>query len=1230
MSQPPRSPWLRKYGGGEDNALNTVGDTIVHSGFAPFFPWLHPTYFAEESQLFERFPPCPLPSGHDLDMLFATEAFQMLYNGGLTTWEMSVLREHLPGERLGGHRQTDPITPYFLDVGPGVRVDEENWNPVFARSKWYDFRRPIVDGTFIKGPLPGISASDVWSVDVPKLWAELRVSVELSNRWLLCMAGGSWLNQMVHEERVEWFEAEPPSADLDHAASMLGPNGKPWKIPARSTACDAEKTLKAIAKIAPKLVWTFSDDGYHFHDSADNEDYYGVTIKQWNDGDEPDEHTPAEQRQPAFIMTCIHVAPLRVLLNPLSTLTERSHARWSLAMTMLHELMHAINMARDLENTAPTREPYYDQEWDRELGSSAIKSLFGGEIGEAPIVDTAGKSGYKFAAWHFSHLLESFYATTVQKYGLAAFQAPRIFSAPLIYRGCYSEVRRAESVVSATSVELSHLIPSVRATLADLEARRLTWKRLRPWYSRERRLWRLTPYSNVDLRASVARFAAAAHPLRRLSEADAVDAERKADAVASEMDHWFNFHETREGVDGLFPRRDWVFAVLAVLMQAVLPARHEGVFEVPHRVVVNTWFPSQAALAGGEGTWRFAPVRIILRELASEFNLPDRHLEGHVETGENGEVVRQKSSRMWLLEMALNMIREREVTEPLPMALSKALEEEVRSLFLQHTFEKKDEEWLDWGFKFPTYDRHLMRKNEHGMYVPWTGYNPTMAQGAPGSASDPSAHPAQARAAQVGGGRMRQDLGSPDAPTPTRYFTVSEVGDTTLNEPTGTSLALLPDGMGGYDVVDVGDLPGFGAKVDTEPVFESTELGRVIVSQKLVKALQANNRKPLGKLLTCKHPQEVFEHDGRDGRALWCVIGHFVYDITAFPFRSEAEKEALLALARGGKSPTEALNGQDVADLLSRLSPYKCGFLRQTTPATITSSTLRTFTLRELGKHIYPQIGMYCAIDGYVYDLGRYLHSHPGGAQILCQYAGRDVTDEFKNAHLQWQQTLMNHEALKVGRVIDEMPQGRSLGRNKIALLNRVFDISKLCSEDPDLYRDLRPYSGADSTNALKAGNAPDALVRLFGRDDLVCAKIVEDTKKPIARSELGRHCRIPSADERRRKPRAEEADWRVWVAVPEADGSDKQMVYDVTFMVMFGGPDLERKLRPWLGKEVRDGEIAEMLRSRHQTFIIGELHEGDQRSGRQDVAGSKRRAGAVDDGDSGIVREPKRLKSRR
>lgn len=48
----------------------------------------------------------------------------------------------------------------------------------------------------------------------------------------------------------------------------------------------------------------------------------------------------------------------------------------------------------------------------------------------------------------------------------------------------------------------------------------------------------------------------------------------------------------------------------------------------------------------------------------------------------------------------------------------------------------------------------------------------------------------------------------------------------------------------------------------------------------MLEAIQAEKYKPLGKLLTWKHSHEVLERDGQHGRDLWCVVGHFVYDLT--------------------------------------------------------------------------------------------------------------------------------------------------------------------------------------------------------------------------------------------------------------------------------------------------------------------------------------------------------------
>jgi hypothetical protein len=69
-------------------------------------------------------------------------------------------------------------------------------------------------------------------------------------------------------------------------------------------------------------------------------------------------------------------------------------------------------------------------------------------------------------------------------------------------------------------------------------------------------------------------------------------------------------------------------------------------------------------------------------------------------------------------------------------------------------------------------------------------------------------------------------------------------------------------------------------RLDDGAFVECTEQGYQINSQQTVDLLKAKGRQPLGKLLKWKHPEDVAERDGQDGRELWCVVGQFIYNIT--------------------------------------------------------------------------------------------------------------------------------------------------------------------------------------------------------------------------------------------------------------------------------------------------------------------------------------------------------------
>lgn len=57
----------------------------------------------------------------------------------------------------------------------------------------------------------------------------------------------------------------------------------------------------------------------------------------------------------------------------------------------------------------------------------------------------------------------------------------------------------------------------------------------------------------------------------------------------------------------------------------------------------------------------------------------------------------------------------------------------------------------------------------------------------------------------------------------------------------------------------------------------------------------------------------------------------------------------------------------------------------------------RTFTIEQVTRH-HSRKDLWIIIHGNVYDLTCFLDKHPGGEEILLQYAGEDGTLEFEKA----------------------------------------------------------------------------------------------------------------------------------------------------------------------------------------------------------------------------------------
>lgn len=76
-------------------------------------------------------------------------------------------------------------------------------------------------------------------------------------------------------------------------------------------------------------------------------------------------------------------------------------------------------------------------------------------------------------------------------------------------------------------------------------------------------------------------------------------------------------------------------------------------------------------------------------------------------------------------------------------------------------------------------------------------------------------------------------------------------------------------------------------------------------------------------------------------------------------------------------------------------------------------------TREEVAKHNKPD-DAWVIVDGSVYDVSKFARLHPGGKEVLLEYAGKDATEDFFGLHRQ--EVLDKYARLKKGRLQDAGP----------------------------------------------------------------------------------------------------------------------------------------------------------------------------------------------------------------
>ncbi|KAK8105058.1 cytochrome b5 [Apiospora kogelbergensis] len=128
--------------------------------------------------------------------------------------------------------------------------------------------------------------------------------------------------------------------------------------------------------------------------------------------------------------------------------------------------------------------------------------------------------------------------------------------------------------------------------------------------------------------------------------------------------------------------------------------------------------------------------------------------------------------------------------------------------------------------------------------------------------------------------------------------------------------------------------------------------------------------------------------------------------------------------------------------MVAVLSNYRCGTIMDLPSVPRPDADLRTFTARCLRWYDNPTLGVYFAVDGFVYDMSNYLKSHPGGLDSLKQFAGKGASQPFNEAHATNPLLASPYDSLRIGRMVDEIPS-EQIQANQVVLDTWVYNISR-------------------------------------------------------------------------------------------------------------------------------------------------------------------------------------------
>ncbi|XP_028132796.2 uncharacterized protein LOC114328209 [Diabrotica virgifera virgifera] len=302
--------------------------------------------------------------------------------------------------------------------------------------------------------------------------------------------------------------------------------------------------------------------------------------------------------------------------------------------------------------------------------------------------------------------------------------------------------------------------------------------------------------------------------------------------------------------------------------------------------------------------------------------------------------------------------------------------------------------------------------------------------------------------------------------------------------------------------------------------------------------------------------EEIAKHNGKQGSSVWIIIKDNVYDVT--DFMEEHPGGAELIMEWAGKNATKDFdNFGHSLDAKRDLKKLKIGEVDveerkkkinkepkvKSTKITSTNDT-KLYNVSEVAKHDGIQdTRTWIIIKNCVYDVTEYMEEHPGSADVIREWAGKDATKAFDNIghstdakrilkklkigeipkedkkknsdkitpiHQENKENINNKEANTKFYSYDEISRhnGKDNPRVWIVIRDAVYDVTDYLEEHPGGAEVIKDWAGKDATKEFDSlGHSSDAKNKL---KKLKIGEVVnEERNKKLKKVELNRQISI-------------------------------------------------------------------------------------------------------------------------